>query len=110
VTAWHVTQAHRLPEILANGLCPRDSSKWNFRHEHVNAGVEVVFVWLSWEGVQLWRKFYPGEVVLEVDIDGLPVTPDPYYADAEDAHKFAARVHEPIPPERLSIAFRPGTC
>lgn len=102
MTHFHVTAASRVPSILARGLVT-DADGWD-------AG----YSWFFDDRAIALAAIAPGQtwggtrdlVVLEVDLTGLPVVPDPHpgWGDHRDAHAFAVTC--PVEPERVRCLTR----
>lgn len=101
VVMYHETRSVYLPEILAQGLEPRDTTKHHYAADWptdwANAGVEAVY--LTAEPAHGWW----GHVQLEVDVDGLAIERDPVLNPGGDREGpvRAYRTRERIDPSRI---------
>jgi hypothetical protein len=113
MTGWHVTHKSKLGSIFRHGLRPRDTSEWNYPAFSVNAGTKAVYVWTERADADAWHTWFkhhgerldpqagPNDVILEVDLSGLPWDDDEWFRGWSGKYSSAKRVLERIPPERI---------
>lgn len=101
---YHVTDTHRVEQILREGLKPRDTGEWN--HPGWSSRQGGAFVWFfdSYDGADIWvyseSRYTDREVtILTFDAEGIESESDAPICGVRGARK----TRQPIEPHRFRL-------
>lgn len=90
MTGYHVTDEHRVPFIKEDGLKPRDTGKWN--HPQFGKNEKAVYFFTDKDEADKFLhacRVWSGRrlVMIEVNLDGLELLPDPSFRTLKSSVK-----------------------